>query len=125
MADYTKINFQDLDPGENDRSRKRFARSHLNSRDLGVTLWEYAPDYRSPNAHSHGSQEEVYVVIEGGGRMLLDGRVENLKQWDVIRVAPAVVRAFEGGPDGLKLIIVGGPKPEGGDGQSAEADWPD
>jgi hypothetical protein len=29
------------------------------------------------------------------------------------------------GPDGLDVIAVGGPKPEGGDGELASADWPD
>jgi hypothetical protein len=36
-----------------------------------------------------------------------------------------VVRAFEAGPDGLDLIAVGGPKPEGGDGVVSESPWPD
>jgi len=35
------------------------------------------------------------------------------------------VRAFAAGPDGLELIAVGGPKPEGGDGESAPVTWPD
>ena len=41
--------------------------------------------------------------------------------WDVIRVAPEVVRSFESGPDGLELIAVGGPKPEEGDGVRSDA----
>ena len=41
-----------------------------------------------------------------------------------MRVAPEVVRQFEAGPDGLELIAVGGPKPEGGDGVLAETPWP-
>jgi hypothetical protein len=40
-------------------------------------------------------------------------------------VAPSVVRAFEAGPDGLELIAVGGPKPEGGDGVKSDSPWPD
>ena len=40
-----------------------------------------------------------------------------------MRVAPEVVRQFEAGPDGLELIAVGGPKPEGGDGVLAESPW--
>ena len=44
---------------------------------------------------------------------------------DVIRVAPEVVRGFEAGPDGLELLAVGGPKPEGGDGVRAESPWPE
>jgi hypothetical protein len=51
--------------------------------------------------------------------------VLELRQWDVVRVAPEVVRAFEAGPDGLDIIAVGGPKPEGGDGVVGAAVWPD
>jgi hypothetical protein len=39
-----------------------------------------------------------------------------------VRVAPEVVRAFEGGPDGLEIIAIGGDKPEGGDGVLVK-DW--
>ena len=42
------------------------------------------------------------------GRVLLDGDVRELRQWDVVRVAPEVVRAFEAGPEGLEIIAVGG-----------------
>ena len=59
--------------------------------------------------------------MEGSGRVLLDGEVRELAPWDVLRVAPEVVRAFEGGPDGLRIIAIGGPKPEGGDGVRSDA----
>jgi hypothetical protein len=57
--------------------------------------------------------------------VLLDDEVLELRQWDVVRLASEVVRAFEAGPDGLELIAVGGPKPEGGDGVPGTASWPD
>lgn len=103
----------------------RFARKHLDSRDLGVSLFRYAPNLRSTNAHSHREQEEAYVVVAGSGRLLLDDEVQELRQWDVVRVAPEVVRAFEAGPEGLDIIAVGGPKPEDGDGVIAAAVWPE
>ena len=65
------------------------------------------------------------MVVAGSGRVRLDDEVRDIVQWDVIRVAPAVVRAFESGPDGLDLIAVGGPKPEEGDGVRSDAPWPD
>jgi hypothetical protein len=64
------------------------------------------------------------VVVAGSGRALLDGEVVELRQWDAVRLAPEVVRALEAGPDGLELIAVGGPKPEGGDGEITDANWP-
>src|SRR5580692_9755051 len=103
----------------------RFGRKHLDSRDLGISHFRYAPNLRSPMAHSHREQEEAYVVVAGSGQVLLDDEVVDLRLWDVVRVAPEVVRAFSAGPDGLDIIAVGGPKPEDGDGVMGEAAWPD
>jgi mannose-6-phosphate isomerase-like protein (cupin superfamily) len=69
-------------------------------------------------------QEEAYVVVAGSGRILLDDETLELHPWDVVRVAPEVVRAFEAGPEGLDLIAIGGPKPEDGGGIRATATWP-
>ncbi len=90
-----------------------------------MSLFSYGPDLRSPMAHSHREQEEAYVVVAGSGRVLLDGELKELRQWDVLRVAPSVVRSFEGGPEGLELIAIGGPRPGDGDGEMGKADWPD
>jgi quercetin dioxygenase-like cupin family protein len=128
MSSYTKLNLLELEDSVGDRAPEvegRFGRTKLGSRDIGVTHFRYAAGFRSPVAHRHREQEEVYVVVAGSGRALLDGEVVELQQWDTLRVAPEVVRAFEAGPDGLDLIAIGGPKPEGGDGEQASADWPD
>lgn len=128
MSSFAVVNLLKVDDSVGERApgvEGRFARKHLDSRDLGVSLFRYAPNLRSPFAHSHREQEEAYVVVAGSGRVLLDGEVQELNLWDVIRVAPEVIRAFEGGPEGLDLIAVGGPKPEEGDGVKGEANWPD
>ena len=128
MAGFTILNLRELEDVVGDRApgiQGRFGRSKLDSRDLGVSLFNYGPNVRSPMAHSHREQEEAYVVVAGSGRVLLDGQVEDLQQWDVLRVAPEVVRSFEAGPDGLELIAIGGPKPGDGDGQMGTAEWPD
>ena len=103
----------------------RFARTRLDSRDLGVSHFRYAPNLRASTGHRHREQEEAYIVVAGAGQVLLDGTVNELHQWDIVRVAPEVVRAFAAGPDGLDLIAIGGPKPEGGDGEMLEVVWPD
>lgn len=127
MTDYSKINFSEIEPAGRapEGLDARFARKHLDSRDLGVSRFTYAPGFRSTSAHRHREQEEAYVVASGAGRALLDGEVVELVDGDVLRVAPQVARAFEAGPDGLELIAIGGPKPEGGDGEPAEIDWPE
>jgi quercetin dioxygenase-like cupin family protein len=128
MSSYTVVNLRELEDVVGDRApgmEGRFARSKIDSRDLGVSLFSYGANLRSPMAHSHREQEEAYVVVAGSGNVLLDGELQELRQWDVLRVAPEVVRAFEGGPDGLELIAIGGPKPADGDGEMGTANWPD
>jgi mannose-6-phosphate isomerase-like protein (cupin superfamily) len=128
MSGYTIVNLLEIDDdvqGKIPGVEGRFSRKYLDSRDLGVSHWRYAPDTRNHGAHRHREQEEAYVVIAGSGRIRLDDELRDIRLWDVIRVSPEVVRAFEAGPDGLDLIAVGGPKPEGGDGVRAETPWPD
>jgi quercetin dioxygenase-like cupin family protein len=102
----------------------RFGRKHLDSEHLGVSYFRYPPSFRTPFGHRHREQEEAYLVVGGSGQILLDGEVGELRQWDLVRVSPGVVRAFAAGPDGLEIVAVGGPKPEGGDGEAAPVTWP-
>lgn len=128
MSRFATVNLFDIEDSMGDRApgiQLRFGRGHLDSRDLGISHMRCAPNVRSQFAHSHREQEEAYVVVAGSGRALLDDEVVELRQWDVVRVAPEVVRAFEAGPDGLDIIAVGGPKPEGGDGVPGTPAWPD
>jgi mannose-6-phosphate isomerase-like protein (cupin superfamily) len=128
MADYAIVNLLEIEDSAKGRvegMEGRFSRKYLGSRDLGVSLWRWAPGVRNPGSHSHREQEEAYEVVSGSGRVRLDDEIRDIRQWDVIRVAPEVVRSFEAGPDGLELIAVGGPKPEGGDGVRSESPWPD
>ncbi|HSZ05466.1 MAG TPA: hypothetical protein VK778_09740 [Solirubrobacteraceae bacterium] len=128
MSSFATVNLLEIEDSVGDRApgiEGRFGRKHLDSRDLGVSHFRYAPNLRSPFAHSHQEQEEAYVVVAGSGRVLLDNELKELRQWDVLRVAPEVVRAFEAGPEGLDIIAVGGPRPADGDGVMGAAAWPD
>lgn len=127
MSDYAKVNLLEIDNSntETEGLDAHFSRKYLDSADLGVSLFRYAPDYMAKMAHSHKVQEEAYVVVKGSGYILLGKKKLELKQWDVVRVAPEVVRAFQAGADGLDILAVGGPKPEGGDGVRAIPQWPE
>jgi quercetin dioxygenase-like cupin family protein len=128
LSRFSTVNLLEIEDSMGDRApgiEGRFGRKHLDSRDLGVSHFRYAPNLRSTFGHSHREQEEAYVVVAGSGRVLLDDDVLELRQWDVVRVAPEVVRAFEAGPDGMDVLAVGGPKPDEGDGVPGAANWPD
>ena len=126
MSEYAIVNLLELgDAGAPVEGLEvRLGRKHLGSRDLGISHFRYAPNVRSIS-HAHREQEEAYVVAAGSGRIRLDDEIREITRWDVIRVAPEVVRAFEAGPEGLELIAIGGPKPEGGDGVQVDTPWPD
>jgi mannose-6-phosphate isomerase-like protein (cupin superfamily) len=126
MSAYTHRNLLDADDGSPDGldMEARFSRKHLDSRELGVSYFRYGPNVRPPYGHRHGSQEEAYVVVSGSGRLKLDDEVIDVRQWDVVRVAPEVARGFEGGPDGLVVIAIGGTRPPDGDGELVRDFWP-
>ena len=128
MSDFAIKNLKELENAAADRGpdiEARFARRHLDSAHLGVSYFRYAPGYRGPYGHRHREQEEAYVVVAGSGRAKLDDEFVDLRQWDVLRVAPPVVRTFEAGPDGLELIAIGSDRPEEGDGEMVKGHWSD
>src|SRR5690242_9773646 len=101
MTAYTRLNLLELEDSTSARipgMQGRFGRPKMDSRDLGVSHFRYAPGTRSRSAHTHTQQEEAYVVLDGSGRIRVDDEIVELRQWDLVRVAPGVVRAFEAGP---------------------------
>jgi quercetin dioxygenase-like cupin family protein len=129
MPGHTHLNLlddvEDSVAGRAEGLEGRFGRGPMGASDIGVSHWRYAPGFRSPMGHKHREQEEAYLVISGSGQILLDGEVTELRQWDLVRVAPEIVRAFASGPDGMEIVAVGGPKPEEGDGETEPATWPE
>ena len=67
------------------------------------------PDYRFPYGHTHETQEEVYLVVRGSGRMKVDDEIVELGEWDAVRVPPGSWRGYEAGPQGLELLVIGAP----------------
>jgi quercetin dioxygenase-like cupin family protein len=125
MSDYAVKNLMEIDDlFEGPELEARFSRKYIDSEHLGVSLFKYAPGFTAVDGHHHKVQEEAYVVLGGSGRIRLDDEVVELRRWDVVRVAPQVVRGFEAGPDGLEILAVGSDKPEGGDGVRAPDRWP-
>lgn len=125
MAGWKKVSFEalkDVSPAEVP-IEWRFSRHEVGSPEIGVSRFTYEPGARMPWGHRHHRQEEVYVVVEGSGRANLDGEIIDLETWDVLRVAPSVIRSFEAGEEGMNVICIGGSKPEGGDTERFEDFW--
>ena len=103
----------------------RFARDPLDAHTFGLSFQRLASNARFPYGHQHKTQEEVYVVVEGSGRVKLDDEVQDLRQWDAVRVGKDTVRSFEAGPDGLAFLAFGAPKTETQDAEMIPGWWSD
>jgi mannose-6-phosphate isomerase-like protein (cupin superfamily) len=112
MGGYTK---QDLTQVENqapnfgmpDELEARFARTAIGGRELGLSLFRLAPNFRIPFGHKHADQEEVYVVVKGSGRIKVEDEIVELSQWDAIRLDKDTMRNVEAGPDGIEYLAFG------------------
>jgi mannose-6-phosphate isomerase-like protein (cupin superfamily) len=75
----------------------------------GLSYQRVPSGYRFPYGHTHKTQEEVYVVLRGSGRMKLDDEIVELEEWDAVRVPPGTWRGYEAGPEGLEILVIGAP----------------
>lgn len=105
-----------------DVQEAHFAHGELEASDTGFSFIAVKPDRRQAFGHRHEHAEEVYVVLSGSGRVKLDDEIVDVGPLDAVRVSPAVVRAFEAGPEGLELIVFG-PRRKG-DGEMLQGWWP-
>jgi mannose-6-phosphate isomerase-like protein (cupin superfamily) len=109
---HTQVNLTDVGNaapanGFEDRWEARVARKDLNAEQTGLTHFRLRPGKRSPFMHRHTQAEEIYVILDGAGRVKLDGEILDVRVLDAVRVAPQVARAFEAGPQGLEFIAFG------------------
>ncbi len=86
-------------------------RSGLGIEGFGANIMNLPPDY-STKSHdeSETGQEELYVALSGSGALVLDDSGERLAldAEHVAAVGPSVTRTLTSGPDGLRVLIVGG-----------------
>lgn len=86
MSNYTKI------------GKVEGARTELHDR-LGLTGAEISvntlPAGASvPFVHAHKANEEIYFILSGKGKVIVDGEDVDLNEGDWIRIAPAGKRQF-------------------------------
>lgn len=60
-----------------------------------------------PFVHSHKQNEEIYIILEGKGSMMLDGDRVELAANDYLRVAPAAKRRiFADADSAIKYLCI-------------------
>jgi quercetin dioxygenase-like cupin family protein len=83
----------------------------LGAQTLGMRLWRLAPGQASTR-HRHRDQHELYVVLEGTGRVRVDGELLTLAPLSALLVEPGSVRQVFNDTDADALWLVAGAPPE-------------
>jgi uncharacterized cupin superfamily protein len=73
---------------------------------MGARLWRLEPGQASTR-HRHGVTEELYVLLEGEGRIRVDGELLTLAPLDALLVEPDSIRQpfNDTGADQLWLVV--------------------
>ena len=79
----------------------------LEAEQVSARLWRIAPGQASTK-HRHRTQEEIYVLLEGTGRMRIGDEVLDFAVGDALRVDPDTVRQPFNDTDADQLWLVFG-----------------
>ena len=130
MAEYTLRNLkEDVEDSAQrfgvEGLEAHFARGALELEQSGLTYFRLEPGVRPPWGHTHSTQEEIYLLVSGSGRVKLDDEIVDLKPFDAVRIPPGVMRSFEGGDEGAEIIAFGAPNTENKDLEMVQGWWAD
>jgi quercetin dioxygenase-like cupin family protein len=86
------------------------ARAELGVESFGMQIIDFPPnnDLHPEHSHAEDGQEEVYLVLRGAGEIDVEGEPIALDPETVIRVGPGTKRKLRAGPDGMRVLALGG-----------------
>lgn len=86
------------------------ARAELGVSSFGMQVIQLPPDYADYPLHDHveDEQEEVFIPMSGSGWMEIEGERVELDHKTMVRVGPEPKRKIFAGPDGLRILVLGG-----------------
>jgi mannose-6-phosphate isomerase-like protein (cupin superfamily) len=108
MSDYTAKQIGDMEGLFGGGLKK--ARAELGVTSFGLQVVDLPPNYADYPEHDHAEegQEEVYAVLHGSGHMDVEGERFELTSKVLVRVGAAAKRKISSGPEGLRLLAIGG-----------------
>ena len=87
----------------------KLARSGLGITAFGVQVMDLPPDYTTQSHDEAGSgQQELYVGLRGTGWVLTDEQRLPVAEGTLVRIDAGVGRRLASGPDGVRILCVGG-----------------
>ena len=90
------------------------ARAELGVTSWGMQVFNFPPGFEGYPNHNHAEgavdpgQEELYVPLSGSATLQLDGEEHRLEPGVWARVGIAQLRRLVPGPEGIRLIVIGG-----------------
>ncbi len=108
MADYTVRRIDEMDAALYGSFKR--ARAELGVGSFGMQVIDLPPSFDGypDHDHAHDEQEEVYLALRGDGELEVDGERMVLDGDHMARVGPSARRKVRSGPDGLRLLVLGG-----------------
>lgn len=100
---------------ENKSSAPKISRltARLNSQGMKVNFWRLEPG-ENISYHQEGTQEELYIPLDGSGTMRIDGSEYRLEPGSVARISPEISRSPVNDDDETRLWLMIGAPPTGG-----------
>jgi mannose-6-phosphate isomerase-like protein (cupin superfamily) len=125
MADVTHARIDEIEELQGfERVSMRRAAAALGVTAFGISVEELGPGADEYPEHDHSEeglggrmfaerpqqlgQEEIYIALRGSGTLEADGKEYPLDPEHIVRVGPDVKRKIVAGPDGLRLLALGG-----------------
>ncbi len=99
MSNYTKINVQNEGRSElHDKLSLTGAEISINNLPAGSGI---------PFVHAHKNNEEIYGILSGAGKVVIDGEEIAIKAGDWLRIAPSAKRQFSAAKDeGITFVCI-------------------
>ncbi|MEN9023293.1 MAG: cupin domain-containing protein [Verrucomicrobiaceae bacterium] len=95
---------------EDDAVKERSACGHryrlLSKGDQDVAAWVHAVDIDGAKLHYHKISTELYYVLEGEGKVVLDGVEQEVRKGTMVHIPPGVVHGAVGK---MRVLVVGIP----------------
>jgi hypothetical protein len=108
MGDYTAKQIGEMEASYGGGFVK--ARAELGVSAFGMQVIQLPPDFGDYPEHDHAEsgQEEVFLAIGGSGWIEVDGERVQLDGNTFVRVGPAARRKLYSGPEGMRVLAIGG-----------------
>jgi len=108
MPDYTIKSIDEMEAAFGGGLKK--ARAELGITSFGMQVVDMPPNYSDYPEHDHAesAQEEVFAVLRGSGEVDIEGERVELNPDVLIRIGATTKRKIYAGPQGLRMLALGG-----------------